>query len=226
MPSKKTYSRRPRRRARRNYRRRPTIAKNPFPTTGPRKLPLTLTYSDRFTLDAGAGGTAAVKIFSANGVYDPDVSGIGHQPRGFDQYFTMYDHCTVVGAKVTFRFGGNSGDTYDQLVGITTKDSVLSSTNPIDYMESRYTKFVQLAGGQYINTKTLQMSVNPNKFLGVSKPLSEDTIKNSVGSNPSEGVFFHLWCAAVETVDPTYITCTVTIDYKVVFTEPKLPTIS
>lgn len=49
-------------------------------------------------------------VFGLNSVYDPDVTDVGHQPYGFDQMMTLYNKCTVIGAKVKIitRPGTNS----------------------------------------------------------------------------------------------------------------------
>ncbi len=57
-----------------------------FPPT----LTRVLNYSDLYTLTEGAAGTGSFQIFRAD-AYDPDYSGVGHQPMYFDQL------CTSVG---------------------------------------------------------------------------------------------------------------------------------
>jgi len=40
--------------------------------------------------------------FSANNLRDPNVSGVGHQPRGFDEYMNLYASYTVHGATFSY----------------------------------------------------------------------------------------------------------------------------
>jgi hypothetical protein len=49
-------------------------------------------------------GNAATYFFSANGMFDPDITGTGHQPMGFDQMMTFYEQATVVKSTCTVRF--------------------------------------------------------------------------------------------------------------------------
>ena len=47
----------------------------------------------------------------ANGLYDPQVSTGGHQPRGFDEFMTTYDMYTVHGSRASgsFMYEGYNG---------------------------------------------------------------------------------------------------------------------
>lgn len=41
--------------------------------------------------------------FTANGLFDPNVTGVGHQPNPFDQLMAFYSKATVIGSKITLR---------------------------------------------------------------------------------------------------------------------------
>lgn len=71
--------------------------KGPFPFA----LFTKLKYASTVNLSAGVGGvTQAPWIFKLNGLFDPDTTGVGHQPYGFDQFFPIYSHYTCFGASV------------------------------------------------------------------------------------------------------------------------------
>ncbi|WP_219929646.1 hypothetical protein, partial [Achromobacter pulmonis] len=63
------------------------------------KFTCRMIYAERaFTVNPGVGGTVDTHIFRANSVYDPDESGVGHQPTGFDQLMEFFQYYTVVAA--------------------------------------------------------------------------------------------------------------------------------
>jgi hypothetical protein len=64
-----------------------------------------LKYSD--FLSFTPNGAPTNYIYSCNNLYDPNVTGVGHQPRGFDQLMALYDHFVVISAvaEVTFYNG-------------------------------------------------------------------------------------------------------------------------
>lgn len=46
------------------------------------------------------GGQFASYVFRGNSLFDPDFTGTGHQPYGFDQWNNFYERYTVVGCSI------------------------------------------------------------------------------------------------------------------------------
>lgn len=221
---KSRRSRRPRRRARKaRVGRSLAFRKAPLPNRFPAKL----RYSGGATLNPGIL-TSGVHVFSANGIFDPDITGTGHQPRGFDQFMTMYDHYTVVGAKIHATFSTGAGQlNYVKLCGINLKDSSTPASDPNDYMEGRNVVSRTLAatttssGGSVLS---LNKKASTGKFLGRSNVMSDPYLKGDASANPTEQLYFHCWAAASNyTGDAQAINLMVVIDYLVIFHEPKQP---
>lgn len=62
----------------------------------PNKKVVKLRYVDHFSQSGIATATPFLKEYRANSMYDPDFSGVGHQPYGFDQLMTGYKRATVI----------------------------------------------------------------------------------------------------------------------------------
>ena len=92
-------------------------------------------------------------------------------------------------------------------------------------MEDSYTRYEVLSdatAGQ--STRTIKINLNPNKFLGISKPMAASQVRGSAGSNPTEAVYFHAWTAAVaKIVIPIAVQCTISFAFTAILTEPKTP---
>jgi hypothetical protein len=78
----------------------------------PQQMRTKLRYSTRIEF-IPTGTSVLSKTFLANGMYDPDVSLGGHQPRGFDEFMKTYQTFTVKGSRVscTFMYEGYNGPT-------------------------------------------------------------------------------------------------------------------
>lgn len=81
---------------------------NVFPT----RLKRTLTYSDAYVILSTAGAVG-VQQWRVNSLFDPDNTGTGHQPRGFDQLCSSagpYTRYRVTAIRIALEFiGDNSG---------------------------------------------------------------------------------------------------------------------
>ncbi len=70
------------------------VSNDPFP---PRKN-FKLVYSQTYTYPVGSSGTfGSENIFRLNSLHDPDETGVGHQPYGYDQLKLLYRRYKVNG---------------------------------------------------------------------------------------------------------------------------------
>lgn len=217
---KKQYRRKRRRRYRRSH---PNNIVQSFKSNSPlgRTFKTTLKYASHgFNLNAAAG-IAADYVFRANSLFDPDYTGIGHQPYGFDSIMPMYDHFTVIGAKLNVTFH-NSDINTSAICGVSITDTSASVSDKLSTMEAGNVKYAIVGPfGSSRDTKTLSYQLNPNKWLGISHPMASDNVRGTVAANPAEQCYFHVWSAGYDASDPSEVQCTVTIEYTAVFSEPK-----
>jgi len=184
----------------------------------------TLTYVDKISLDGGIGGTPSSWFFSCNSLYDPDRTGTGHQPRGFDQIMPMFDHYVVIASKMVATVVSRSDTAVNgrAIVAVKLRDTAAASTNMVDLLENGNVDYIVSGTAQANNgVKTISTKVNPNKFLARSKPLSDPDLKGTIASNPAEECFFEICAGAIGTDDPIAVDILVTIQYTAVFIEPK-----
>lgn len=66
-----------------------------------------LTYGTFFEVPLNALEHASY-VYLANGMYDPDYTGTGHQPKYFDQWGALYKRYLVFGSKIYVENGDNS----------------------------------------------------------------------------------------------------------------------
>jgi len=172
-----------------------------------------LIYGDRYVIDDG--GT---QVFSANGLYDPDTTGIGHQPRGYDQIMQMYDHYVVTRAKIEV-WGGTIG--VASVLSIRVRDGVdIASFDLKDVIED--SNGVYKVTGQF-SPGYVCLEVDVPKFLGRTNPMADPQLKGSDVAIPAEGAFFHVSASTLDAVEGSLNNVIVRITYDATFIEPKLP---
>lgn len=209
--------------SRKRRRRRKRARNRPVQTL---KLYKVLRYSDNSQSISSFAGNVAVVVFSANNCFDPEVALGGHQPRGFDQYMALYDHFVVVGSKIKVWIQADSAASRPAIAGITVRDTANILSSPNAYLESPNTITKSLADIGGSSNRLLTMKVNPNRFLGIPKPLSEDKVEGSATAGPTDQVFYHLWLYDSAGQISSDFNYSYQIDYATVFKEPKLPPVS
>lgn len=192
----------------------------------PDRTLIKMRYVSDHVLNPVANDLATYK-FSCNGMYDPDISGTGGQPYGYDQWMAFYNHFTVLGSKISVGFASANSDlvTGSALVGIATRansttldpDSQLIREQP----NTRWRYVRPLNSGQ---RTTVTSKFSARKFFGKPKGgvLSEYDLRGSTTSNPTEEAYWHIFAGGViPSYDVGNITANVVITYVAMLTEPK-----
>lgn len=183
------------------YRRRSTNPfYRPFTVRIPRSNPLppmlqnTVKYTEvvnrTFT-----SGVASAYLFSCNGLFDPNISGTGHQPLYFDQLMALYNHYQVLKARIKVTFVPSASVVGPFLCGLMVDDDT-TQTNSLNTSIGERPGAKQ---GMY------QKDTHPSVVLYTSwdsKTLAynaEDNpnIQGSSAANPAEQSYFVLETADI-----------------------------
>ena len=221
-----------RRKVARRVRRAPYKKKirRPLPIGGfGRSQLVRLRYCENLTFNALAGGIS-YNTFRANGPYDPNSTGVGHQPSNWDRWTANFDRYTVVGSRCTAQpfhtlsTGVNPGlillhlsESGTDLIGAHGAGGVENIIEQPRLSRSARNFGSNLGAGPVKLTRNF----SAKKFLkGFKVGLSPYT--SDIGSFPTEGAFFEVAvCSPDDSSDPGGIQIRVVIDYIILFSEPK-----
>lgn len=158
--------------------------------------------------------------FNLNSIFDPNQTGTGHQPLGYDQWALFYNRYRVISTRVTARFL-NVSTTEAAEVGIIASNS-LTALGSIDAFEQAdsLTTAVSVRGG--LDMKTLQRVYSLAKVNGKtdSQYLSSDDTGSPFGNSPNESIALHV-CASTYTGNNVSVECQLRIEYYVELSDPK-----
>lgn len=160
------------------------------------------------------------QVFNLNSIFDPDESGIGHQPMYRDQYAALYNNYTVLGAKITVTFVNFAASAVPAVVGIAVGDNSTFVTTLSQIMELNKCQW-KLIG---LNTGGNDAAVLTNTYgtvedEGIDPYSGSGNARTAVSSNPSELYCASVWCASTDGATSTKICYTVEIEYTVLFSE-------
>lgn len=160
----------------------------------PARTKALLRYADTAGL-TGTSGAVATYVLSANGLYDPDITGTGHQPMGFDQLMLSYNHYAVIKSKIFVTFRNDSSASQPTvLIGLhadATPITVPQRILEFGLCNSTTLEFKGVSG----STKSLEMSCDIKKFQGVQDVTDDTELHGTAAANPAEQTYWHvqLW---------------------------------
>jgi len=181
-----------------------------------------LLYSDSRLISPSATNSTAY-VYSANGLYDPDITGAGHQPMSFDQLIAMYEHYTVQSGKITVDFVNETvGESGFVGIGLFPDSSVETGyTKLLENGMLRYS-YIAKATGDSKSHCQLTIPFNIAKINGRQESIvGDDLYRGDAASNPTEQTYIHVFAYNNATVNTINVRCNVLIEFDATFTEPR-----
>lgn len=184
---------------------------------------LTLKYSTVQRLNSAITNTAE-NVYSANGLFDPDITNVGHQPMLFDQMAAMYLRYKVTHSRCWVyaqNMGLIAGSSRPTMVSIVVNDSsaVMSSDDMAYETPFTWSAMTSPPEGGMSVVKVATPWIDIAKFKGWRMSRDQDYAALAT-ANPSIQLFYHVFADRVEgaSVD---VGTRVFIEYKVLFYDPK-----
>lgn len=184
----------------------------------------TLIYSEQINLNPGVTGIAQY-VFASNGLYDPDITGAGHQPAGFDQLMGLWNEYVVVASEIKVSFTNASTDAVGVTCGISHVDSATTSGDFRVYIENGQTVWGKIATRAGMDKITLTNNVNI-RDISTQDIFNDDNFSGTSAKNPNDTHYWHIWVYADQGTDIGSVYATVEITYDSYFRDPSLQALS
>lgn len=183
----------------------------------------TLRYVDRLEFEPDST-TTKVWSFRANGAFDPLANVGGHQPRGFDEYSSLYSTYTVTASKVTVNWmydgyngpsmtGGTpailtqqvEGDASDvpslspAICGIFKANEAwgadMTNSELMERDRVNWTVLTPNANARSTSQKSTFTEFFGKQDLVAAEGYSGNTGGIGTGTDPDNQVYYHLWAS-------------------------------
>jgi hypothetical protein len=199
-----------------------TTRQNPrFGFINPRCLS-TFKYNEiiSFTVLTLAGGQY---VFKMNGMFDPNTTGTGHQPYGFDQMMNIYQRYCVLRTKFVITFSpSNDRINVGYIAASTVTTAVIDAATYNLAAESPHsrTRALSFGGGP---PATFRASLATNVLLGTTRAqmMSDDLFQGTQTTDPT-----NLTVLTIFWYNPSLTTVTasfdLTIEYQAMLFDPYL----
>lgn len=146
-----------------------------------------LKYDDVF-IGTLATVTAQNQIMRLNSIFDPDLTGTGHQPYGYDQLSALYNRYRVL--KTSWKISFHSENVGFFICVIPTNGNLATAvTNLASFTAACEVPYATTRiQGNGANSVVMINSIELNKLNGTLKVeyLADDRFEAQIGANPSE----------------------------------------
>lgn len=213
--------------AKRQYRRRLPLYRNlrlrkgPFPKT----MTTTMRYCSQISINPGLAGVPGYHYFRANSIFDPDFTGVGHQPLGHDVFEGIYHHYAVKRCTLTAKYltTAASETEANMVCGVridkdTTTSPAGSGLNLIEQDNCAWA----VIGPESGKALTVSKTFDSVSFLGLQNAqLGSSLVGADFGANPGESAYFQVFCFPLRpTSDGATSDILVTMTYTVILSSP------
>lgn len=146
--------------------------------------------------------TAAISEYyytlTGNGLYDPDITGVGRQPQYFDELMALYTNYRVWDSKIEVTFVNRSTtEPFSVVVIPTVTSGAILALNDEEFQQQPYavSDIVSIAGGQDI--LRMRNSMSTSKIWGIPN-IIYGSFNGTSSANPSD---LWYWVVNVNNMD-------------------------
>lgn len=144
-----------------------------------------LKYAEHVTLVTGVAPTS--QLWRANSLFDPNQTGVGHQPLGFDQLSALYNQYRVYGCKYRITFHNQNTANLINVAVVKKKDNSVSTVfSTIEEKPYAQTDMLNISLGSH-SSRTFTGYASCARMLGVTKNTynADDQFTAAVTANPT-----------------------------------------
>lgn len=182
-------------------------------------------YAEAITMTGAGGGIPAEFFYRCNSIFDPNATGVGHQPLGKIEWGFFYNHYVVLSSMIEVTLTSQGATTADQgYLSVYTQDlNTASTTYLLNIENSRFKPKCFGAIGAGNATVVAKAYYDTKRFFGVKDV--RDNIAHLgalMTASPQEEAFFRIHVDPI-TASTTLGTVSVLVRiwYKVLLTEVK-----
>jgi len=187
----------------------------------PAKILKILRYSTTFAGATTAGAITSTYVFRANDLFDPDFTGTGHQPMGFDQLMLWYNHFCVIKARIRIVAKNTTASAPTVCLRQDGSSTPITVIDRIVELGGCVTETLEVKGAYGAN-KVLQLELDVTKLQGVTRNTitADSTLRGDAATSPTEVTYFHvtMWDTAGTTGS---MECDVILEQEAFFMEPR-----
>lgn len=194
---KRRYVRKPKKafKKKRVYKKRRGKRINPYSSNIglPLRKTVKLIYCEQFVVSPVTAGLAATQRMLINSMFDPNSTGTGHQPLGFDQWALHYSEYLVKGAKITTTFTNVTPGNSPIRIGHTYQPGTSLDHDLTDRLERQRWQHNKILLGAIDSKASITSYFSTKKFFAVKDLRDEHQMTALITGSPTLPAYCIIW---------------------------------
>lgn len=160
-----------------------------------------------------------------NSIFDPNLTGVGHQPYGRDQFEPIYGRYRVISCSYVINAWSSDGAAIQVAALPANEAHTPAFSSASEIRENPRAKYI-VQNGQGADFKTLRGKVYLPSLVGRNKSqyMADDRFQATMGSSPAENAVLNIYAQMVDEqllINPSTVFA-VTLKYTVEFFDAKV----
>lgn len=177
-----------------------------------------LRYHETIAVNPTSGAASAI-AFRANSCYDPYVPAGGHQPKGLDQYFALYDKAVVTSSKCVLKCVTGAAGEFG-IFGVSLRNDATTETAILPYAEDPTCVWAMMGNVSTANQECV--SSYERSWFGTREAAVDDEELHFTSSfDAGKVAYYHCWYGPTNSsLDAPAASMIAFIEYTITFFEP------
>lgn len=178
--------------------RKPTVNVNRALSPFAQRYITKMKYAEIRTVAGPIGGGLVQYNWNLNSIYDPNLSGIGHQPYGYDQLADLYNRYRVFRVDYAISAYNTDGSiNYSVIAALPANEQITGALGVSEIMENPRAKYITQAPNAAL--KVLKGSISLPSLVGRSKAqyLADDRYQAQWGASPAEQAVLNVMAGTI-----------------------------
>lgn len=197
MPVRRRSSR-PKRKYDKKRGRRTTVNVNRALSPFAQRYMCKMKYAEIRQVTGPIGGGLVQYNWNLNSIYDPNLSGIGHQPYGYDQLADLYNRYRVYRVDYAISAYNTDGSVnYSVIAALPANEQITGALGVSEIMENPRAKYITQAPNAAL--KVLRGSISIPSLVGRNKQqyMSDDRYQAQWGASPAEQAVLNVMAGTI-----------------------------
>jgi len=190
-----------------------------FGTSYPLRAMMKQVYTDTVILTSTLGVQSNYQ-FCLNSLFDPNITAAGHQPMYFDQMMAIYNHYTVIAAKMTVKFIPYEANVVPSSVVLWSNDDTTTTPGVISAVQEQPGASFTILGSAGDTHTTLVLKYSPKKVFGGSV-LGNPNLQGNAAGSPPELTVGQITLVGADNSSTVNVIAQVVIEYVSIYSELK-----